>query len=150
MIQRLQTVFLLLAIISLGLFLWLPLVGVETTNFTDATSGWQISHTLRITGEPYIYFINLILTGSAMGLSFIAIFMFKYRSLQSMLCWFAIPLIAGAEAFVYFKYTTRVFRGDVLLTPWNLLALVAIAFHIAAIIYIRKDEKLIQSVDRLR
>ncbi len=150
MIQRIQTIFLLLAIVALGLFLWMPLITVESGKFTDAVKGFYIAHTLPFMDVPYIYFINAILTGIAAGFTLIAIFLFKKRSVQMLLCWFAIVFIVTAQAFVYYKYQTKVFIGDVILTPWNLLSFVAIAFEMLAFAYIRKDEETIKSMDRLR
>jgi hypothetical protein len=41
MIQRIQTVYLLLAISAIGLFLGLPLLQLEAANYSDKLSGWQ-------------------------------------------------------------------------------------------------------------
>jgi hypothetical protein len=150
MIQRIQTIFLLLAAIALGLFLWLPLIEAESPVFKNSIPGWQIGHTLPVLDVPYIIFFNAIFTGTAIGFTLLNIFLFKRRSLQMLLCWFSILLIAFAEGFVYYKYQTKVFVGDVILSPWNILAIVAILLQILAFIYIRKDEELIKSVDRLR
>src|SRR5947208_1044409 len=109
MIQRIQTVFLFLAIVALGLFLWFPLITVEAPKFSDSVQGWQIGHALPVGDQPYIIFFNLIFLASAMGLSLIAIFLFKKRSIQMLLCWFAIILIVTAEAFVFYKYQTKIF-----------------------------------------
>jgi hypothetical protein len=150
MIQRIQTVFLLLSAIALGLFLWLPLLGVESSAFKDSVRGWQIGHSVPVFDVPYIIFFNAIFTGTAIGFTLLTIFLFKKRSLQMLLCWFSILLIAFAEGFVYYKYEMKVFVGDVILTPWNILALIAVLFQLLAFWYIRKDEALIKSVDRLR
>lgn len=156
MIQRIQTVFLLLAIVSLGLFLWLPLVQFQDMSGHRDIFGWQVSHLF----SGYIYFINAILTGTALGLTLINIFLFKNRSLQMLLCWFAILFIVTAEGYVFYEYHSwpcgynvflhRVVSCDVYLRKWNLLAVTAIAFEILALVYIRKDESLIESMDRLR
>lgn len=147
MIQRIQTVFLLLAIAALGLYLWLPLIRLEAPHYpvTEA-KGWEIY--FRAMG--YLYFLNAILAGTAIGLTLINIFLFKYRSLQMLLCWFAILFIVFAAAFVYYEYYTRIFIGWVILRKWNLFALVAVVFEILAFAFIRKDEETVKSLDRLR
>lgn len=150
MIQRIQTVFLLLAIVALGLLLWLPLITIEAPNFSDSFQGFEIGHTFPVAGVPYIIFFNAILVGTAIGFSLIAVFLFKKRNLQMMLCWFAILLIVTAQAFVFYKYQTKIFPGDVILRKWNLLSLVAVVFEILAFAYIRKDEETIRGLDRLR
>lgn len=150
MIQRIQTVFLLLVIVALGLFLWFPLIGLESPAFRDTFQGWRVGHTVEIWDGPYIIFFNAIFIGTAIGFTLLTIFLFKKRNFQILLCWFSIILIASGELFVYYQYRTRIFNGDVILTPWNLLAIIAVVLQFLAIIYIRKDEKLLQSVDRLR
>jgi hypothetical protein len=67
-----------------------------------------------------------------------------------LICWFAIVMIAAAEGFVFYEYRTYVFPGDVILTPWNGLAAIAVFFELLAYAYIRKDENTIKSMDRLR
>ncbi|MDB5284361.1 MAG: hypothetical protein JWO06_3436 [Bacteroidota bacterium] len=150
MIQRIQTVFLLLAVVALGLYLWFPLIGLENQNFKDVIKGWEVGHTVDISGQAYIIFFNAIFVGTAAGLSLINIFLFKNRSLQMLLCWFCLVLIVLAGSFVYYKYNTRVFIGYVLLTWWNVLAIAAALLQLLAFIYIRKDQETIRSLDRLR
>src|SRR4051812_26852859 len=112
MIQRIQTLFLLLCAITLGLFLWLPLINVEATAFKDSIPGWQIGHTVPVMDVPYIIFFNAIFTGTAIGFTLLTIFLYKKRNLQMLLCWFSILLIVFAEGFVYYKYQTKIFLGD--------------------------------------
>ena len=150
MIQRIQTVFLLLAIVALGLFLGLPLITVEAPQFSDSTKGFEVTHTLPFMSQPYIYFINAILLLTAIGFTLISIFLYKKRSLQTLLCWFAILVIVSAQAFVFYKYQTKVFIGDVVFREWNVFSAVAVVLEILAIVYIRKDEEKIRSLDRLR
>lgn len=150
MIQRIQTVFLFLAIVAMGLYLYLPLITVENGKFTDSVQGFFVAHTLPFMDQPYIYFVNAILTGVAAGFSLLAIFLYKNRSVQMLFCWFAIIFIVFAQAFVLYKYQTKVFMGDVILRKWNLLSVVAIVLEILAFTYIRKDEETIKSLDRLR
>ncbi len=150
MIQRIQTVFLLLAIVCLGLFLWCPLVSLELPKSTSLVRGAILYHTLMFMEQYYRYYFNAIFTGTAIGFSLLAIFLFKKRSLQMLFCWFSILFIASAQGFVYYEYQTVVFEGDVVLLPWNLLSIAAIVFQILAIVYIRKDEALLASTERLR
>jgi len=146
MIQRIQTVFLFLAVVALGFFLWMPLIRLEAPGYKEAIQGWDVRHAFN----GYIYFINLILGGTAIGLTLINILMFKNRELQMLICWFTLAFIGAAELYVYYKYETKVFFGDVVFTPYNALAGVAALLIIAAWFYIRKDENTIKSMDRLR
>ena len=146
MIQRIQTVFLFLAVVALGLFLWMPLIRLEAPGLSESIQGWDVRHAFM----GYIYFINPILIGTAIGLTLINIFLYKNRDLQMLICWFAVVFTIAAAAYVYYKYYTKVFFGMVILTPWNLLAGAAVLFLILAWVNIRKDESLVKSVDRLR
>ena len=148
MIQRIQTVFLFLAVVALGLFLWMPLIQTEPAipDWPAGLQGWKIVHSFM----GYLYFINPILVGTAIGLTLINIFLYKNRELQMLICWFAVVFTIAAAAYVYYKYYTKVFFGMVILTPWNLLAGAAVLFLILAWVNIRKDENLVKSVDRLR
>lgn len=146
MIQRIQTVFLLLAIVCLALFLWQPLLSLEAPGYTESVKGWDVRHFQF----GYIFYINLILSGTAIGLAVLTIFLFKFRDYQIIFSWFSIVFVVAAEAFVYFKYQTKVFMGDVILTPWNLLSVAAVVLFLAAVYNIRKDEELVKGSERLR
>ena len=147
MIQRIQTVFLLLALVAIGLFLWFPLIQTEIRNHVAMEfRGYEIYY--RAYG--YLFFVNGILAGTAAGLTLINIFLFSNRSLQKLICWFAIVLIAFAQAYVYYNWQTFVFFGDVVLRKWNLFAELAIVFEILAFYFIRKDEEMVKGMDRLR
>jgi len=151
MIQRIQTVFMLLAVIALGLFLWLPVMKLEIAgNTTSIYKGWEVTHTLPFRGEAYMYFFSAILTGIAIAVTLVNIFLYKNRGVQTVLCWVSIFFIAAAGLFVYYKYQTKIFNGEVILTLWNVLTIIAVVFELLAYFYIRKDEDTIKSLDRLR
>jgi hypothetical protein len=149
MIQRIQTIFLLLAIIALGLFLWMPLINTDPVLFNHANGlrGWEVPH--RYNG--WLYMVNLIFAGTAIGLTLVGIFLFKRRDLQMLITWFCVVFIGAAVLFVYYEYRIFIYPGGfVIFTPWNALAGAAALFEILAFIYIRKDENTIKSLDRLR
>ena len=146
MIQRIQTIFLFLAVVALGLFLWMPVIKIEFPPFNENIQGWDVRHFFN----GWIYFINPILVGTAIVLTLINIFLYKNRELQMLVCWFSIVFIAAAVAYVYYKYQTKITPGYVVFTWWNALAGVAALFEILALVYIRKDENTIKSLDRLR
>lgn len=162
MIQRIQTVFLLLAIICLGLYLWQPLLIITREGgYLDHGRGWQIGYKTTI-GSMGVYtiLINAIFSGTAAGFALLNIFLYKFRKAQMLLCWFSVIFTASGLGYVFYQYQTmpskydvfahKLIESDVYLTPWNVLALVAIALFILAFVYIRKDENLIKSLDRLR
>ena len=150
MIQRLQTVFLFLAIVAMGLFLWMPLLTIEAAHYSASQQGWDVGRSMLFMEQYYRYYFNLIFTGTAIGFTLLAIFLYKKRNIQTLLCWFAIIFIVAAQAYVFYEYQTRPFIGDVILRKWNLFSAVAVVLEILAIVYIRKDEEKLKSLDRLR
>lgn len=160
MIQRIQTVFLLLAMACLGLFMAMPLTGYEMDKTDFFKKGYDIGQSFRVNGEMYFYYINAMLTGTAILLALVAVFLFKNRPLQMLLCWFSVVFVSSGLAYVYYKYMTfqclyDTYRQELIacnsiLTPWNVLAVAAILFLIAAAYFVRKDEELIRSEARLR
>ena len=160
MIQRIQTVFLLLAVISIGVFLYMPLIGFSMNKDEQFKKGWEVGQTFVFSGQAYFYFITAIFAGTAAILTFINIFFYKNRSFQMLVCWFAIVFTVCAVGFVFYQYETRecyydsfskkILDCESILTPWNLLAIAAVVFEVAAYFFIRKDEELLKSADRLR
>lgn len=119
--------------------------------FIALCPGWDVGRSMMFMGEYYRYYLTAVFTGTAISFTLISIFLYKRRSAQMLLCWFAILFIVAAQGYVYYEYQTRVFPiGDVVLRKWNLLSVVAIVFEILAFVYIRKDEETIKSLDRLR
>ena len=77
MIQRIQTLLLLLSAVILGLFLWLPLMRVEAPAYNDTFAGWEVVNKLPVMDIPYIIYFNAIFTGTAIGFTFLTILLFK-------------------------------------------------------------------------
>ena len=158
MIQRLQSVFLFLAILVMGAYLLLPAIETTGVEFSQISKGFEVK-TRQITPfGVYFFYCNAILLGTAMGLSLINIFLFKWRKVQSVVVWLTIPFIIAALTFTIYKWQTiqslyvnqRLIVLDVYFTPWNFLLLLAVILQALAFMYIRKDEALIKSLDRLR
>lgn len=146
MLQRIQSVYLLLAIACMSALLLLPLIQLDSPTFNENIAGWDV----RITFEGLIWFVFAILCSTAIGVSLLNIFLFKWRGLQMFLCVVALLFLASAEGFCYYRYQTKVFPGDVVFTFWNLLAIVSALLLILAFVSIRKDDALVKSLDRLR
>jgi len=155
MLQRIQSVYLLLAsLVIFALFLF-PLVhnvyvgGVPSTIkvtgvFQDA--GGAQAHTQS--------FIALIAATAVAGIiPLILIFLYKNRKQQMMLCYIYILVIFGYSFWV--AQTVKSFTGGADLTTNNfgigaLLSSVSIVLVLAAAKGIQRDEKLVKSADRLR
>lgn len=146
MIQRIQSVYLLLAAAAMGAYLWFPLIALSGTNYSEPIPGWDV----RMAMMGYVVYFNLIFSATAVALSFINIFLFKFRSVQQLLCAFTNVFIIAAISFVYYRYQTKIFIGDVLFTWWNVLPALALLLQFLAYRSIKSDEELVRSVDRLR
>ena len=144
MVQRIQSIFLFLSSASFfGLF-GLPL----------ATS--EESMTGLFADQVYNIFDNPILIGiTSLGgvLALVAIFLFKKRPLQIKLGYgvltIAILLILVAGLLV-FQDTSSELTSEIDERLGLVLPILAIIFVILANRFIKKDEKLVKSMDRLR
>jgi peptidoglycan/LPS O-acetylase OafA/YrhL len=136
MIQRVQTVWMLLA--AIAVFLTLKFLFYSGTYISDNTY-----HPLLATDN----FPILILT-SALGTGIVInIFLYKQRSIQSRIIFFAI-LLECLIIFLYVKQTDKYSTGSYSL--WSALHILIIIFLILAIRGIYKDAKLIKESNRLR
>lgn len=158
MIQRLQTVFLFLSIVVIGAYLMLPAIVTTGADFNQVSQGYAVKERMTTSFGVYFFYFNAILLGTAMGLSLISILLYKWRKVQQVVVLLAIPFVVSAFAFTVYKWQTisslyvnqRLIILDIYFTPWNFLLVLAILLQILAFMYIRKDEALIKSLDRLR
>ena len=136
MIQRIQSIWLLLAAICLFLTFKLPF-------YVGTNAKGTVEYNLTGT-ENFLLMLVTFLTGA---LAAVIIFLFKKRILQLRLCVLGIVI----EALLIFLYYTEVktfTTGTYAL--WAILhSVVVISFFLAAKA-INKDEKLIKDSDRLR
>lgn len=145
MIQRIQTIFLLLALICLGLVFYFP--------FAMSTT---ISQGFLSDGDFDIYDnIFLIILSSLGALSAgSAIFLFKNRPLQLRLSYFIAIfslLLLFAAIIIFYNEAKEVFmKGEIKDSFGLFLPVLSIIFGILASFFIRKDEKVVRSMDRLR
>lgn len=136
MIQRIQSIWLLLAAVFAFLTFKLPFyqgailqAGVKPE--VDAQSTIWLTIVAALTG----------------ALAFINIFFFNNRKLQLRICLFGVILSIVLIALCFMEMT-KFTSGSLALSCVIYFAIVA--FYILALGGIRKDEKLIKSMDRLR
>jgi hypothetical protein len=137
MIQRQQSLWLLLSTICAVLSYILPFYsgtrqgnnGIEKA-IIDAASTYAL----------------MILTGISVLLSFITIFLYKDRKLQLRLCLAGVLL--SALIIVLYFVEIRSLSGSISLSAVFVFAI--LVGYIMAAIGIRKDEKLVKALDRLR
>jgi magnesium-transporting ATPase (P-type) len=155
MIQRIQSIWLLLAAITLVLMFFLPIVTREVNGSESQiyTYGLKSSFAGKIgSAHKTELFIPLLITNIAVAfLCFINIFNFRKRSLQKRFAILSIAFIGGFAFWcsIYAKQIPGGLEGASFGIGAYLPA-VAILFVVLAIFGINKDEKLIRSAERLR
>lgn len=154
MLQRVQSIYLLLALVSSGLMLLFPLA--------DFINGEQIDSFLYFYGvqpldETLDVVMNTIPLAALLGgisvLVFITIFMYKNRNLQTRLCVFNMLLQVGALGLIYFYSVYLPEEIGVTSYKFSFIAIfpvITLIFLFMANKGIRKDEALIRSMDRIR
>lgn len=138
MIQRQQTLWLLLAAVASFFSFRFPFY---TGNITENNT----THFAELDGGSN--FFLLVLTGLSILVGAIAIFLFKDRKTQLKLAFGGI-VISVVLLILYFMQIKKFANGNFALTA--LIVLAVLISYIMAARGIRKDEKLIKSLDKLR
>ncbi len=151
MIQRIQTIYLLLAF-AFGLSMFftnqIEFDGIYALNFKgiqsmEPSEASQSISTLALT-------ILLVLTPL---ISFVTIFLYKKRLIQIRLCAANIGLLIGATALIYYFGTVGMKQLPATDLSYNVTMMFPIAGAILNFLALRaigKDEALIRSMDRIR
>jgi hypothetical protein len=138
MIQRQQTLWLLLCSIAALLSFMFPFV---TGKVLD--KGVEVDASIKAGSE----FLILIVTGASLILSSLTIFLYKDRKLQIKLCLLGI-LLAAVIILLYILEMNKVSKSVVALAA--ILPFLILIGYFMAFKNIRKDEKLVKSLDKLR
>ncbi len=142
MIQRIQTIFLLLAAGALALLIVLP--------FATST---QLDEGIFSDGKYLITDSVLleVLTAVAVLLSLVAVFLFNNRTRQLQICYAVVILCLIQLVLVFANLMQHPSTGQGVTAYWGwFIPEVALIFIVSAMHYIKKDEKLVKSLDRLR
>ncbi len=146
MIQRIQSIFLLLASAAMGVLFALPFATSEKADlamFSDKV--------YNVYDHPAL----IALVGLATVLAFVNIFLFKKRSLQIRLDFIYIALSVVLLALVFFLIfgSGKVSTSEIGIQE-NYVALampiVGVVLAFLANRFIKKDDKVVKSMDRLR
>lgn len=140
MIQRQQTLWLLLATIAGVLSFMFPFAVGEKI-VVNTTMKERVDF---VAGED---FFILILTIAAIGIAAVTIFLFKDRKLQIKLCLLGL-LVSIGILILYILGMNKLLASTPAL--WSILPVVIIISYFMAFRNIRKDEKLVKSLDKLR
>ena len=154
MIQRIQTVYLLIAEILIGLFYLVPFAGIKVKDGVVYRADIQ---GIYLEGTPNAGLIQrhwpiFLLWVILLILIFATIFLYKNRKLQIRLSNFSLLAIlglAGLTLFEVFSGTQRL-SGQFTLTAYMIFPVIAALFIILANRAIRKDDFLVRSIDRIR
>lgn len=160
MIQRIQSVFLLLVAISLALFMILPIwikVDMETGAFYK-TFAFFLVHVSENGADPtydwFPYDVSGTLAALGMALSFIEIFSYRNRLTQIKIgAANSLVIVIALGMMVYFTYTDQKSIMPDIQGIYQLglfMPAAALIFNSLANRFIRKDEALVRSVDRIR
>lgn len=150
MIQRIQSVYLLVVTILLVVYLCSPL-GTFITSDYSVTEVTNLSITSPDGTKDYAPWALFAILTLASLLTFVTIFLFKNRMLQIRLIVFSTVLLVGY--YVTLITFILMLKGDTMTysASWTIcLPLVAIILNWLAIRAIGKDEVLVKAYDRLR
>lgn len=160
MIQRIQTLYLLLAFLAIALTFFFDmcqfaLEGSDRLFFMDLFSIRDAAD--EGVGVPAYRTWNIVLLSFTGLLLMLAIFSYKQRKRQLKLVHFSYLLEAGTIVLFFFSMEASVQRLPIeegtVATSYGmgwLMPAVAVAFSFLAARGIKKDEELVRSVDRLR
>lgn len=138
MIQRRQTLWLLLATITAILSFLFPFVTGK-----EAIKNMQADKVIDAASD----FFLLILTGGSIILSTVTIFLFKDRKMQIRLCLLGL-LVSVVIIVRYIMLMNKL--TNTTLALYAVLPFVFLASYFLAFRDIKKDEKLVKSLDKLR
>ena len=144
MIQRIQSVYLLIATLLSGglifiLNLWVNEQGIEFFVMDSFNSGNILLKVMAV-----LFFVSSVLT-------LIAIFQFKKRQLQFVLC--RLSILTNFIILGIVIYFSQNLSGEINVSEKGiglLIPILTVVFVVIANRAIKKDEELVKSVDRLR
>lgn len=154
MIQRIQTIYLLLAVALMATTLLVPLAwfGGESGEFELYAFALQTAQGDAV--QPTVY-MGVVLA-LACALPFVTIFLYKRRLLQFRLCVAELALLVGSAIIegVYYFLSWRVFSDQAFHTqgfkPAIALPIVCLVLVWLAARAIFRDEMLVRAADRIR
>ncbi|GAA4405339.1 DUF4293 domain-containing protein [Nibrella viscosa] len=157
MIQRIQTIFMFLIVLAMGVFLSFPIwdkTGIRSTETAQLTA-LQYSYQQGITTYPIPMWYLAGLAVLVALIALIAIFRYRNRLQQMGLCAVNALLMTGMMAIILYTtlYKGKTYgmvddQGNYHIGFYALIA--ALIFNMLANRFIRRDEKLVRDSDRFR
>ncbi len=152
MIQRIQTIYLLL-VVALGITLcFVPVVQLVTPEEAAELHIWNLVAAQFSTAPIKGLFGLLVATALIPALALIDIFLFKKRLLQARLNIFTVMMCLGYYGVlaIYIWQAKLAFGIDWHIMPWASIPLVCMVLTLMATRRILKDEALVRAADRIR
>jgi len=150
MIQRIQTLY-LLVVVALGVALiWLPVVQFVTQEDSLEMQLWELN---ALGGVPIQGIWGLTLTTVLIPLlALVDIFLYKKRLLQARLNIFTVMLCLGYYGVlaIYIWLAKTTLEAEWYILPWASIPLVCMVLTLMATRRILKDEALVRAADRIR
>ncbi|MBC8457439.1 MAG: DUF4293 domain-containing protein [Bacteroidales bacterium] len=157
MIQRIQTIFLVLAVISGALLFYFPLAEYYHELYGNykffVTELKSMDPDPKITTSIWFTSPLWLIAGASIILTLISIFLYKNRLTQLRLVAFNILLNIGLVVLVFIIYSSKITELTQIEPAYQIgifLPLISLVFLILANRFIRKDEALVKAADRLR
>lgn len=151
MIQRIQSVFLLLVVLLMGVTVVSPLMELSGTDkFTYIFSSLGIGQLFSAKYSTWGVSVFAILAALS---AFINIFLYKKRKVQILVGYSTMLfiLLFYLAVFLYFNfYTTENTLTFLSFEYGAILPIIALIFTLLAILRIKKDDNLVKSLNRIR
>lgn len=150
MIQRIQTIYLLLISICFTLILFFPIAEIND----NILSVWSLKSSIGVVLSP-TYYLGLLSLMIA-TISLVTIFLYTKRMLQNKLCvamFIMIILFLSLMFFIYPEFVFyKMFGKDAVInfSIYSIIGVLPLAFVMLANKAILKDEKKVRAADRLR
>lgn len=141
MIQRIQSIWLLLAALVMATIFYFPTYTFSATSALPMTIGND--------------FLGIILAAVSILLSLVTIFRFKNRKSQLSMIWLNILVCIALQAWLFIRISNETGKPELANVPGHywiglFLPLITLLMLFLARGGVRKDEKLVKSLDRLR
>lgn len=150
MIQRVQTIFLLISTILLSLLFIYPLTEFlddSSTIFNFTVFGIYADNEEIVSTLPLLILLSIVNI-----LSLVSIFLFKNRPLQMRISIYNILVLFGfIGMFVFYIFNTAdSINANIHFTIFSIMPVISIILIYLAYRAIKKDEELVRSADRIR
>ena len=151
MIQRIQTLYLLFAVVASAVSLCFPIgmLGIEGRSVATMYNLWLQTANGGHDFTPWALFVIQLLT---LPIGLAAIFLYRNRKLQSRLCMFNILLLAGYYVvYAVLAFTLKAkYQADFSVCIQTVLPAVALIFDYLGRRAVLSDEKMVRAADRIR